>query len=155
MKETVTFQVDGTTKSVDWEAQNTAMFPEMFSKSYSSVAGVDVKVCFLKDGKETTIAEAQAISCELDLETGKTAGSLILIMFDQERLMSEFGNSLDAIHLKAATEYGHLAEMWFRNVKFKKFRWGIAIDDIISEFHYTFEAEKVEPWKTVPPVNAK
>lgn len=98
-----------------------------------------------------TIGEAQAISLKTVFPEGSTApisvGEVCFILFDKSimKLINEVEGSMHLV-LLAANEYGDLSAFALTNFRPTSWRWGISIDDLISEEWVTFEADEPIYW---------
>lgn len=104
--------------------------------------------------KGTTLGEVQAISfvCKKEVLGGVTLdvtrGSLTAILFMDSCLPKLDVGDVDLV-LSASTEYGDVTVMVLPNFKITSLRYGIGIDDLVSEETFTFEADAPMVWKSI------
>ena len=118
---------------------------EVFSKSYASFSGRDVKCCFkFRDQEPFWVGETQAISFHEDFLTYEVKGTLVFIIFDKDPLERIRGEGPLDLILKMANEYGSLMNIVIHNVEFTRRHLGTSADDLIFEQSVDFAGVGVE-----------
>ena len=106
-----------------------------FRRPYVFFSGVDIKVKF----DDEVIGNMQGFSYhEWIDEDGnrKLDGNLVLILFDGP---SDYLGKEVQMTAVAANEYGKVATVFDKRIKFKEKAFSVSVDDVISEEHYAFE----------------
>jgi hypothetical protein len=111
-----------------------------FTCGYNSFSGIDIKICF----NEKPIGTIQGYDFERHINADdkvELTGDIVCIMFDQNHDWIGKTVTMTAV---AANEYGVLSCLFSEKIKFISQRYGISVDDIVSEEWYTFKGVREE-----------
>ncbi len=115
---------------------------------FTSFSGIDIKVYFEdSEGNFICVPEIQAISCICQPD-GQARGDIIVLLFDGD-VLAYLPIQAKNMLMVAANEYGTLCYQRFTDIKFCNKRWGVSIDDIVTEMVTEFSAEGYVSWKKV------
>ncbi|RLB98646.1 MAG: hypothetical protein DRH90_21580, partial [Deltaproteobacteria bacterium] len=103
-----------------------------FTRSYSSISGIDVKIFF--KGKQLSFVEG------ISFDTIEMKGAMVAVLFGstgevQKALLGKPGR----LYLRAGNEHGDLDVLFDGEVKFKGEQWGMTVDDIVLSKTLPFE----------------